>query len=90
MMAVRAGLSAPAKPALSAASTNTGHSSGLPPRLFRASPTLHSAMAIWVTTSMRRRSTASATEPPSSEPTSAGPSCARLTRPTSSDEPVIT
>src|SRR4051812_42936742 len=76
------------KPAFNAVHTYSGHTCGCPSMAFTASPMLVDVMSTLATISSLRRSTASASVPPTNEHTITGPSCARLSRPTCNDEPV--
>ncbi len=87
IMALRPELSKPLSPAVSAGNTNSGHSAEARSAL-RARPALLPAISTSTTSSTRRRSTASATEPPISDPSISGASAVSDTSPTSSDERV--
>ena len=89
-MALRPALSRPLNPAARAGSTNSGHSAGLDGSrsALTARPALHAAISTWAAISRRRRSIASTTEPPSSDPAISGTSWVTDTSPTSSDERV--
>ncbi len=87
-MALRAELSMPDSDALTAGKTNSGHSAG-PTSALSASPALDAAPIASTTISSLRRSTASTSDPPSSEPKISGNSCASDTRPTTSEDRVI-
>jgi hypothetical protein len=87
-MALRVELSIPDSAAVSAGNTKSGHSAG-PKSAFSASPALEAAPIVSTTISRRRRSTASTSDPPSSDPKISGNSCASDTRPTMSDDLVI-
>ena len=67
MADARAGWSTEPSPAATKASAYTAHSGGTGRRATAASPRVTKASATWVTSSSRRRSTASATAPPPSE-----------------------
>jgi hypothetical protein len=82
----RVGLSMLATPAARALSAYRGQSAACPLEEFSASPTLQAARENCVTSRSRRRSTASAIEPPNNEPPSTGTICASPTKPTSSEE----
>src|SRR5215469_9582904 len=75
------------KPAAIAGRTNNGHSTG-PASALTASPALHSSVSSCAPNSTRRRSAASASEPPSKAPAISGSTCASETSPTWSDERV--
>ena len=87
-MALRAELSMPDSAALTAGKTNSGHSCG-PKSALSASPALHAAPIVSTTMRSLRRSTASTSDPPSSDPKISGNSCASDTSPTTSDDRVI-
>ena len=80
--AARVGPSMPDSPAAIDEHTKIGHTAGASSVAFTASPTLHTASAACVNSSSRRRSRASASEPPTSEPRSSGGSWASDSRPT--------
>ena len=84
-MALRPALSSALNPAARAGSTNSGHSA-VPRSTLIASPALHAAISTCAIISRRRRSIASTTEPPSSDPVISGNSWVMDTSPTSSDE----
>ena len=86
-IALRAELSIPLSAAVTAGNRNSGHSAG-PKSAFSASPALDSAPSASTTSSIRRRSTASTSDPPNSDPRISGNSCASDTSPTNSDERV--
>src|SRR5581483_10105763 len=86
--ALRVGESIDDSPALSAVHTYIGHTSPTPAIAFAARPTLVSIIDTLAAMSSFRRSTASASAPPKNEHAITGPSCARLSRPTCSDDPV--
>ena len=86
-MALRPALSSPLNPAARAGSTNNGHSAG-PTSALTASPALQAAISTCASMSTRRRSIASTTEPPSSDPAISGTSWVIDTSPTTSDERV--
>jgi hypothetical protein len=75
------------KPAATAGKANSGHSAG-PVSALTARPALHSNVSSCAPSSTRRRSAASAREPPSKAPAISGSTCASDTSPTASDEPV--
>ena len=83
--ALRVEPSQPLRAAATEGRMNKGHSDG-PRSAFKASPALLSAINDSTANSKRRRSTASATEPPNTDPTISGTSWVRETRPTSNDE----
>lgn len=87
-MALRAELSIPDSDAVTAGKTNSGHSAG-PRSAFSASPALDIAAIASTMISSLRRSIASTSEPPSSDPTISGNSCVSETSPTTSDDRVI-
>ncbi len=72
-MALRPALSSGLNPADSAGSTNNGHNA-VPRSALTARPALQTAISSWATISRRRRSTASTTDPPSSDPAISGTS----------------
>jgi hypothetical protein len=88
MLALRVGLSMAESPALTAVSTNRGQTPGRPSEALTARPTLVTPSSTCMTSMSRRRSTASAIDPPMREQARRGPSCAALTRPTMREEPV--
>ena len=73
------------KPAAAAGTTNNGHRAG-PRSALTARPTLHSAVRNCATSSSRRRSAPSASDPPSRPPAISGTSCASEASPTASEE----
>ena len=81
MMALRPALSRPLNPADKAGSTNSGHNA-VPRSVLTASPALHAAISTCASISSRRRSIASTTEPPSSDPVISGNSWVTDTSPT--------
>lgn len=87
-MALRAELSIPDSDAVTAGKMNSGHSEG-PRSAFSASPALEAAAIISTMISSLRRSIASTSEPPSSDPTIRGNSWVSDTSPTMRDECVI-
>src|SRR5579863_5574690 len=84
--AARAELDTPMRPPATALTTYTTHTAGWAATAFKASTPLVSASATPVTHMSERRSMASPTEPPASDPTMSGTSWARLTAPTWKDE----
>jgi hypothetical protein len=84
----RAAQSTPWNAAASAVQANIGHSSGCGSIELTASPVTPTASSNWVAIITLRRSHASTSGPPSSEPASSGRSCPRLTRPTIAVDPV--
>jgi hypothetical protein len=88
MMALRAGPSKPERAAVQAGKMNSGHSNG-PRSALMARATDDNPMRDPTMSSSLRRSTASATAPPMSDPIIRGPSSAKLTKPTSREEPVM-
>ena len=84
----RADQSSPWKAAASAVQAKMGHSRGWPSIALTASPADPAASMSWVNSITRRRSQASTTGPPSSDPASSGTSWPRLTSPTTGVEPV--
>ena len=70
-IALRAELSVPLSAAVTAGNTKSGQSAG-PKSAFRASPALDNAPSVSTTSSTRRRSTESTTDPPSTEPKISG------------------
>ncbi len=84
----RAAQSTPWNAADSAVQANIGHSSGCGSIELTASPVTPTASSNWVAIMTLRRSHASTSGPPSSEPASSGSSCPRLTRPTITVDPV--
>src|SRR6516164_3813110 len=88
IIALRAALSIPLSAAVTAGNRNSGHSAG-PKSEFSASPALDAAPSTSTTSSIRRRSTASTTDPPNSDPRISGNSWASETSPTYSEEWVI-
>ncbi len=84
-MALRAELSMPLSAAVKAGNTNSGHSRG-PKSELSASAVLLSAPSASTISRILRRSIASTSEPPSSEPKISGNSCTSDTRPTTSDD----
>ena len=87
-MAFRAELSIPDSDAVRAGKTNSGQSVG-PKSAFSASPALETAPIASTRISSLRRSTASTSEPPSSDPMISGNSCVSDTSPTTSEDRVI-
>ena len=87
-IAFRAELSIPDSAAVIAGNRNNGQSRG-PRSAFSASAALHSAPIVSTTIRIFRRSMASTSEPPSSDPKISGNSCVSDTRPTTSDDRVI-
>ena len=87
-IAFRAELSMPDRAAVTAGNRNSGHNCG-PRSALSASAALHSAPIVSTTMRIRRRSTASTSDPPSSEPKISGNSCVSDTSPTTSDDRVI-
>ena len=84
----RADQSRPWNAAASAVHANTGQSSGWAASALAASPADPAASMSWVNSMTRRRSQASTSGPPSSDPASSGTSWPRLTSPTMAVEPV--
>jgi len=78
----------PLSAAVTAGNRNSGHNWG-PRSAFSASAALHSAPTVSTTMRILRRSAASTSDPPSSEPKISGNSCASDTSPTTSDDRVI-
>jgi hypothetical protein len=87
-MALCPASASPPKPAARAGSRNNGHSEA-PRSALTARPALHPAIEMNAIRSRRRRSTTSASEPPSRGPTISGSNWASETSPTSSEERVI-
>jgi hypothetical protein len=86
--AVRVGMSSPVKPASAAVSTKISHSRGEGEAALRVRPRQHAPSSSCATSRIFRRSWASASAPPTSEPPMRGNSAARLSRPVASDESV--
>ena len=86
-IAFRAELSIPLCDAVIAGNRNSGQSAGQK-SAFSARAALHAAQIASTTISSLRRSTASTSEPPSSDPKISGNSCVSETSPTISDERV--
>ena len=84
--AARAELDTPMSPPATALITYTIHTAGCVATAFNASAPLVHASATPVTHMITRRSMASPTEPPASDPMTSGTSAARLTAPTWNDE----
>ena len=80
--------STPWNAADSAVKANIGQSRACASIALAASPAHPAASSTWVTSMTFRRSKASTTGPPSTDPASSGTSCPRLTRPTMAVEPV--
>ena len=87
-MAFRAELSMPDSAAVTAGNRNNGHSCG-PRSAFSASAALQSAPVVSTTIRIFRRSTASTSDPPSSDPKISGNSCASDTSPTTREDRVM-
>src|SRR5439155_11182058 len=83
------GPSIPEMPPDTAIRRYSGQTAGLPRPALIAKPADVAAIATWVTSRSRRRSTASTIGPRRSDVTSSGPNAVRLTSPTCSDEWVI-